>query len=198
VPLVNAQGDGFYVHGLSAGWWFVRRSSLRVSIVLAPELLHLSPRFGPYARSLHDRLATVLGGLRASYVRRFYAVHLSALSDLLNRSDGRILRLSGGPRWSGDGWRLSARVGIDWESASQVDYYFGVPPDQAAAGLPTYRPGSTVDTDATLVAARRLGEHFEAIAALEETWYGAAVRASPLVARATALSGLVGLQFRFR
>ena len=201
VPLVNAQGDGFYVHGLNAGYWFYRRHEFRVSVVLAPELLHISSRFGPFARSLHDRQATLLGGLRASFVRPLYAVHLSALTDLLARSKGQVLRLSAGPRWHGVGWRLSARMGVDWESANQITYYFGVPADQSSVSLPSYDPGSAVNTDATLVIARKfwaLGAHFEAVGSVEEIWYGASVRESPLVARSTALSGLIGLMFRFR
>ncbi len=201
VPLVNVEGDGFYVHGLDVGWWFYKTKPFHVSLVFTPELLHLGPRFGPFARGLHDRFATLLGGVRGSWMHRFYAVHLTALRDLLARSDGAVVRLSAGPRWSGDGWRLSSRLGVDWESANQVDYYFGVPPDQVAPGRPVYLPGSTVDTDATLVIARRLmvlDTHFEVVGSVEETWYGATVRESPLVDRATALSGLVGFMFRFR
>lgn len=198
VPLVNAQGDGFYVHGLEAGWWFYRRRGLRASLVLAPELWHLSPRFGPFARGLGDRLATLLGGVRGGVVHRFYAVRLTALRDLLARSDGEVVRISAGPRWRGQGWALSSRVGLDWESPNQVDYYFGVPPSAALPGRPAYEPGGTVDVDGTVVVGRRLGSHFEAVASFEETWYGAAIRESPLAVRATSWSALVGLMFRFR
>jgi outer membrane protein len=199
VPIVDVEGDGFYVHGLDAGWWFYRTSrGVRLSLVLSPELLHLDPKYGPFARGLHDRLATLLGGLRGSLDHRDYALHLSALRDLLARSDGEVVRLSLGPRWSGEGWRLSSRFGIDWQSASQVDYYFGVSPTEATAARPVYRPGACVDADATLVVARRLGAHFEIVESVEEIWYGASIRESPLVDRATALSGLVGLMYRFR
>ncbi len=198
IPLFNYSTPGFYIHGLSIGWHLDESGPLHVDVVAEPETLHYNAGFSPRFHGLSTRLASAMGGLALVYRRGFLGIRASALTDLLSRSDGQKIRAMLFAHMVSAGWFFDPRAGVEWESASFVDYYFGIPGYEASPLHPAYAPGSTLNTLLEFLVGRQLGSHFTAMGGLEEEFYGAGIRASPLVNRSSSLSYVVGLYFRFR
>lgn len=208
IPLFNVdEPSGFYIHGLTVGWtlWHPTREGFSAGLVVEPETLHYNADFSPRFRGLRARLASAMGGADVTYRAPGWGSRITLLTDLLARNEGQKARWSVFTRWSGRvgddpvfQYFVEPRAGIEWQSARFIDYYFGIPTDEAAPGRPVYAPSSSLDELVGLTAGLTLGAHFTLMDALSYEWYGAAIRESPLVSHSSGLSDVVGLYFRFR
>ncbi len=117
-----------------------------------------------------------------------------ALTDVLGRHDGQQVSLMFGFPVRADGWKITPALGIEWQSASLVDYYYGVTPAEAMAKRPAYEGEDAVNPRVELSLhkpfARRKWTFF---GTLTHEWLGSEIKDSPIVEDSTTVSGHVGI-----
>lgn len=123
----------------------------------------------------------------------------SALSDLLGRSDGleSSLDLSWKKVLAQGRLIVSPAVGVSYQDADHVSYYYGVRPDEERPGRPAYQGGSVVNPRASMLVSWRFHGPWSVIALSSVTWLDDPIQASPIVEKDHEVFYLLGLSYSF-
>jgi outer membrane protein len=124
--------------------------------------------------------------------------YAEAMHNMSGKSDGTELRAGYRyERWWAGRLRWRPYVTLAWRDADLNDYYYGVRPEEATPERPAYAPGAGLNVELGVLAAYRVAERWQVLAAAGVTRWSSGVRDSPVVDRGTQAQFSLGLMYGF-
>lgn len=199
-PAVHYDSGRFYVDGIAAGYYLVKRPGDDLSLDLTVATNDFDPTQTSDAalRKLDRRSPSLMAGLRYRHRASWGLVQANVAHDVSGHSVGETAQFEYGFPVLHGVFDLVPSVGEGWSSGKFNSYYYGITPGESAeSGLPVYRPGAGWNPYGKLVMDYHLGARWNVFAQARYTWLGDAVRHSPMVDQRSLTSYLVGLSYTF-
>jgi outer membrane protein len=176
----------------------VQNSPWELSLVGSIDARGYDPKDNVLLEGLDRRKWTLLGGLGGAWRGDHLYVETYAQTDLLGRSNGQRYEISfGAPmRLKDDRIELIPHIDVVHDSASAIDYYFGVPPDRAVEGRPAFEGRATTGLRLVTRGSYRFSGRFALMGRIGVRFLGDEVTDSPLVDNDTVWSGSVTLVYK--
>lgn len=197
IPFINLNRGRFYLRGIQAGWRLTDRQGTTLAAVVQPQLQSYSPNESPALAGMDHRQWSVDGGLQLSHRAGRWQLSLRAVHDLLGRHQG--LLGSAGVSYDLGTPKLSVApgLGVEWEGADFVDYYYGVRPGEARSGRPGYDGRAAANPYAALRVRYSFNRHWGVFTYLRHSWLDEAITDSPIVGKSTVYSGVAAVTYSF-
>ena len=157
-----------------------------------------SAGFDPYRAGMADRKGTIDGYLNAVWRTSLATFGVHYYHDILhgNRGDAASIRVSKKLDLGND-LRLIPSIGAEWQSGEQVDYYYGVRPEEELPARPAYIGTSAVNTNLGIAGLYRLSSSWSLLGGAFMTRYDKSIFDSPIVTRRYAAVLFLGAGWRF-
>lgn len=189
----------FFIDGLKMGYRVIEGDSGYFDLVVTPRLNHFDPQDNHYFQGMEPRALSVDGGISTKLRQGMMEFNLAALTDLLDKSNGQEINVSLGNTYILTNWMttLTPSLGIKWQSADLVNYYYGVKPNEARLNRPTYIGESSLNYYAAINTAALLTKRSTLFAMVEYEYFGDEVADSPLLDEERILSIFLGYGWQF-
>lgn len=200
LPLVNYQGDNFFINGLQGGYYLWKGSEDQFSVILTTSGQEFDPSRSddPAVKQMDKRHLTLMAGGMWQHQADWGVFKTSLVGDVLNQSNGFI--------WNSN-WHyplmlgkvaVNPGLGLSWNSAHQTDYYYGISGQESArSGLAEYRASDSWLPYAEVSAVYPLSERWRLAAGARYQWFSSEVKDSPLVARSGQTMLWTGVSYTF-
>ena len=204
IPIVELYSGRWFVQGIRAGYRLVDTESIDFDVRVRFRFSGLDPDDSPFLAGMEERRETVEAGIgfdweAARAWRGAFQLELRAFADMLGRSDGFESSLDlGWRRVFGPGRViLLPAVGMVYQSSDQVDYYYGVRPNEARPGRPAYRGEAVFNPRASVLLVYRFTQRWSLTTLVSVDFLDDEITSSPIVDQSSELFGLVGLAYSF-
>jgi len=197
IPLVELYHKRLYVQGILAGFRVLGGDGLHLDLRLRWSFLELDPDDSPFLEGMSPRDPTALGGLALEWNRRKLQVSGTLLADLLGNSNGlagSILASWREPVMKGR-LMLIPSLGVAYQDAKTVDYYFGVTPDEATRERPAYVGTAAWNPTARFTALFKITQRFNLVVYLAGQSLDNEIRNSPIVDDSWGYEAVLGLTY---
>ncbi len=204
IPIIEFYSGRWFVQGIRAGYRFVDTRSIDFNVGARIRFSGLDPDDSPFLEGMEERRQTVEAGLGLDWefaraLRGAFELELRAFADVLGRSDGFETSIDlGWRRVFGPGKMiLLPAVGMVYQSSDQVDYYYGVRPEEALPGRPAYRGAAVFNPRASVLFVYRFTHRWGLTTLVSVDFFDDEIESSPIVDQSSELFGLVGLAYSF-
>jgi len=197
VPIIVGRYKHFYVDGTSLGYILHEggESGLEFSMVGKPRFMGYDSDDGAGLTGMEDREWSLDGGLRMVWAHDLFEVSLTGLADLLGHHEGQeVSAVISKKFFEGS---LTPRIGVKWQSADMIDYYYGVRSNEVRSGRASYLGDDTVNWVAGVTIAVPMGEAWAFTVDFEYEGLGDEIEDSPIVNDHEVLTHVVGIVYRF-
>ena len=145
VPAIGYEGDTVFLRGLRFGVHLKSSSEFTADFLVQPRFAGFKASDIAVIPNLEDRRDSMDAGfdMRVALTGAS-AVRITALADVLGRSNGQELDLRYEYLYRHGRARVTPWFGGRWLSSRLADYYYGTLSSEVAAGAPSYRPGAVV------------------------------------------------------
>ena len=198
IPLVFYHYGRFFFAGVSAGYLLSNGDHYRFSLMVKPEFNRLKASDSPQLMGIESRQWSLDGGANLDLFGDWGRYNVGVFHDILDRNNGT--QLNTGYRYTfpvGD-WGLTPGLGLRWESANLVNYYYGVSPAESIPGRPAYSPGSATNPYVEIGLSTNLTDHLRLITNLQYMRFGGAIHDSPIVDRSGTTTFFIGVTYNLR
>lgn len=180
MPIIGYRGERLRVFGPFVTYDLYRSGALGVDARLSPRFQGFDESNSDIFRGMDERDSSLDLGLGLTFERDEWKLEFIALRDVLDRSNGRELRVGLGRAFRAGSLVVEPVVGLSYLDRAHVDYYYGV----AASESTTFRPAYAGDSALNA----RFGLNFVTLAyfggltrlGLERTWFDSSIDGSPL------------------
>ncbi|MDR0805811.1 MAG: MipA/OmpV family protein [Enterobacteriaceae bacterium] len=199
-PMINYDGDRFYVRGIGAGVYLWKDASDQVSLDAYYSPLRFRPNKSDdhQMKQLDKRRATVMGGATYRHIASWGTIRTSVSADMLDNNDG--FRADGAyfyPVNLGD-WKLTPGIGMSWNSSDFNDYYYGVSGHEARrSGMRQYSASSSWSPYAELTANYKLASNWNTFVSGRYTQLDNEIKDSPMVNQSYSALFVTGVNYSF-
>lgn len=190
LPMVGYMGERLRVFGPFVSYALVQMEGLEV-------IARIQPRFGGYREKdspaflgMAKRKLGLDAGLSLRYSANKWWVEFTGLRDALGRTDGYELSADMGYDYRFGPLTVSPRLGVSRQSRQLVDYYYGVRLNEVRVGRSQYDGISATNWRAGLSVGQPLLSGMVRLN-LDQTWYGSAIKDSPLVDKGATFGALI-------
>ena len=204
-PLVNFNGERFFLDGISGGVHLYASDRFAFDAVLSARLYGFDisdlGRVELQANGLDpvllsDRDDGVDAGLRATYRTSSGALSLEGLHDVSGASEGYEVSLEYRHTRLFNRAAVTANIGASWMSSELAGYYFGILDEEVSRGLAEYSPGSVVIPRIGLSLAHPIGSSkWQLLGSVEYQFLPSELRSSPLLEPDSDRMGRLALGF---
>jgi len=200
IPIAEFYSGRWFVQGIRAGYRFVDTEAVDFDARVRFKFSGLEPDDSPFLEGMAERRETVEAGLGldwafAQALSGELELELRAFADILGRSNG--FESSIGLGWrkvSGPGRVIFIpAVGMLYQNADQVDYYYGVRPEEARPWRPAYPGASVFNPRASALFVYRVTRRWSLTTLVSVDFFDSEITSSPIVDQSAQLFGLVGL-----
>lgn len=197
VPLVGLEYKRLSVQGIRISYHLVRNDTFTLDARARYSFDGLDPDDSPFLEDMEARRGTVEAGLGLDWTFGPWALRGTAFTDILGRSDGQELGLDLSRTWTFAGyrWGLTPAVGAVWQSDDLIDYYYGVPPDEARPDRPAFAGEAALNLRTSLLVFYRISKNFNAVGLFQFQRFDNEISSSPIVDRKRNYFGLVGVNY---
>ncbi len=196
VPLYLYEGDYLFAHGTEWGVHLLRsQKTFNVDLIARYRFDRLQVDSSVNFEGMEDRKQTVDGGVAATLQGGWGELHLSAVTDMLDRHEGQEYDITYLFPWQRGRWTVSPSAAFFYQSGNLTDYYYGVRPDEAAPGRPAYSPGASYNWRAGLNVSYHWLENWHLFANLSYEWLDDNIEESPIVDRGALLEAYAGISW---
>jgi outer membrane protein len=170
-PIVNYEGDRFYLRGIGGGFHVINGDHIVVNATVAGNF------FGFKTKDLNKKKLAEEGLTRGQLKDRKYSVDtggefivkgslgqvtLTAKSDVGNASKGIEANFDYRYFWQlGDRLTIVPSAGVAWLNDKRANYYYGTLKQEVARGVTSYQPGALLIPQASLSAVYAINEHWK-------------------------------------
>lgn len=203
IPVINYSSDTFFIEGATAGYYLYKQDQLAAAAMIQADLSAFDPTKASTAalKKLDKRKAGAVAGLQLSYaLSPSDNLIASVARDVSGRHKAWIPELG----WqhffgfSDQTTQYFSHVALKFNPAKYNDYYYGVSQaEQRRSGIASYTPGGKAELSASLGVNHAITPKVSLTAIASVRNIGKGLADSPLVQRSTALSGLLGLSYKF-
>jgi len=199
IPFLEATYGRLSFQGIRVGYTLVDGEELDLAVRARYRFAGYEADDSPFLAGMADRRGSVDGGLALEWRRGRFGLAASAFADLLGRSDGAELAVdaSWAQPLAGRKLLLTPSLGLEWQNAGLVDYYYGVRPEEALPGRPAYEGEAMLTTRASLALLWRAAPRIAVLALVRADRLDDDVRSSPIVEDRRAVFALAGVTYRF-
>ena len=195
IPLIFYHNGRFFFAGVSAGYLLSNGNHYRFSLVVSPQFNRLKASDSPQLAGIQTRDWSLAGGANLDLFGGWGRFNVGVAHDLLDRNNGSSANLGYRfPFHAGD-WTLTPGLGLRWESADLVNYYYGVSAAEAIPGRPAYSPGSATNPLVDFSLSTAISEHWQFRGYLEYMRFAGAIHDSPIVARSGSPTIFIGFVY---
>jgi len=189
LPHLIMRRGNFFVDGLNIGYHAVESTHSGVDLILTPRL----EGFEADENGVEDRDLSLDGGIAARWRQGTVEFKFSAVSDLLNKSNGKEITAFLAKTYilTRQLTLLTPSIGLKWQNDNLVNYYYGVKDSAAYAGK------ATVNYTAAVNASYSLTKRSTLFADIEYERFGDEIYDSPLVDKAQMFSVFLGYGWQF-
>lgn len=190
VPVLGYEGERLFFRGISGGVHLFKRNGFELDLLVAARLdgwdnadldaVRLAEK-GIDRAALRDRSRGADMGLGLAWKGSAGRAWLDAKTDVSNASGGQEVELGYAFAVPAGKGLLAPSVTVSYWSSKLSDYYYGVLPGEAAAGVPRYRPGDTVVPALSVAYLHALPGRWRVFGVVEYQWLPSAITESPLV-----------------
>jgi outer membrane protein len=204
IPILEFYSGRWFVQGIRAGYRFVDTESIDFDIRARIRFSGLDPDDSPFLDGMEERRETVEVGLGLDWelaraLGGAFELELRAFADVLGRSDGFESSIDlGWRRVLGPGKAiLLPAVGMVYQSSDQVDYYYGVRPEEALPGRPVYEGSAVFNPRASVLFVYRFTQRWSLTTLASVDFFDDEIKSSPIIDQSSELFGLIGLAYSF-
>ncbi len=122
---------------------------------------------------------------------------LSVLNDISNTHKGLEARVEFQKPFVVNRWIFAPAMGLSWQDAKLVEYYYGVRPEESTAERAAYTGENAINPFAEISVAYILSEKVELFAGLKYTEFDSAISNSPIVERNNQSTAITALIYKF-
>lgn len=185
VPLLNYEGERFYVRGLTGGIFLYKNSTheLSLNISYLPQSFDASDSDSRAMRQLDDRYSTMLAGASYRLKSEYGIANLSVSGDVLGTSNGILADLSYAyPIPAISIFQITPAAGVTWTSSNYNDYYYGVSGKESRkSGLGSYDADDGFSPYAGINIKAGITENFDILLNGKAVYLSEEIRDSPMV-----------------
>ena len=198
-PYVIMRRGSFFIEGLEIGYRVVEGNQATFDVILTPRLEGFDADEGAIFNDLEDRDFSLDGGIATGWRQGTIEFNLSAVTDLLHKSDGKEIKASVGKTYilTGKMMLLTPSIGVKWKSENLVNYYYGITPIQENRNRPIYTGKATLNYIAAMDATYSLTKRSTLFAGVEYEQFGDDISDSPLVEGEKIISVFLGYGWQF-
>jgi MipA family protein len=202
LPALQIQASRFSLRGTSAEFVVTDPANQDMSVNLRADLLlqGYKDSDAPIFAGMARRKPSLLVGIGTNLVTPVGQLWLEAGADATGNSKGLRTEVGLGWRINSNSvlgkWSLTPYVSAQHNSSKLVNYYYGVPLAEAAAGRAAYEAGGATNFNIGLSASTDLSPNFSLVLGARYRGYGSSIRQSPLVDSAGGLSGTASVLYR--
>lgn len=200
LPIIHYEGEKFFIRGIGAGYKVWDSSPHAFSVGVIYHFNHFNPDDTSHQalRLLDKRRAEVRADARYSYKTDYGTLIASAAQDISGRSQGTTGDLTFRHTYDFGSFRLIPAVGLTWESARTVDYYYGISAKESQkSGLKEYEPDSSWSPHLGLVSTFYLSDTWSVTAGGRISFLSNEITDSPMVDSSKIVGATLGLNFAF-
>lgn len=197
VPVLELRYKGWFFEGIRGGYALVRDDRWDVRALTQFQFQGLEPESSPFLEGMKTRGKSLDAGVEVLYRGRPVAFRMSAITDVLGRSNGQEVTaqaFTGAPLG-----KVLVLVGFGprWLSRNRVDYYYGVREVESTPERPAYAGTSTVNWDLTVSAIYEVTPQWRVFGLWIREGLGSAIESSPLVERSATHSLIASVTYTF-
>lgn len=199
-PIVNYDGDSFYIHSLAAGYylWKDPENQLSLTLLGSPENFDPDRTDDKRLKALDKRHMTMMGGVTYRHSADWGIVRTVLAGDLLDNSDGFIWDLTYLYRFQLGDLSLTPGIGATYSSDNQNDYYYGVSKSESRrSGLGSYEADGSWNPYLELTAAYAINQSWNASVSGRYTRLSSEVKDSPMVDNNSQVTVWTGISYTF-
>ena len=197
LPLYLYEGQYFFAHGTSAGFHLYRNDTFAVDIVAQYRFDRLQAEVSDFYAGMEDRRQTVDAGITAGIKQGWGSLSATVVTDTLDRHGGEEIDLTYRYDFHHHRWTVSPYLSRVYQSSELTDYYYGVDPDEVAAGRPEYQVGSVTFWRAGLNTSYELTPRWRLYLNLGYEDVPDVITDSPLVEESSLVQGMLGASYFF-
>ncbi|MFI3309005.1 MipA/OmpV family protein [Ewingella allii] len=143
VPIISYEGDDFYFHTLTAGYYLWKDDQNKFSLTATYIPFGFKPDDSDDSqmKRLDKRRGTLMAGLAYSHIEDWGTIRTTFNGDVLDNSDGMVADLAYLYTFHQDNWALVPGIGVQWSSSNENQYYYGINSNESRrSGLSSYSP----------------------------------------------------------
>lgn len=200
VPVINYDGDSFYLKSLQAGYylWKDPTNQLSLTVLGSPQNFDPNDVDDGDMRELNKRRWTLMGGLAYRHSADWGIVRTTLVGDMLDNSNGIIWDLTYLYRFEFGQFSLTPGIGALWNSSNQNDYYYGVSSGESQrSGLDRYEADDSWSPYLELTGAWSISEHWNATVSGRYMRLGDEIKDSPMVDKSSQMLLWTGISYTF-
>jgi outer membrane protein len=200
-PVIFFDNHLFYVRWTRVGLYFLGESgddfSWGFSLTAQPRPFGYEDTDSKTLRGMADRSTSWEGGLAFGVENRTGFIEMLALHDLLDHSNGTLLRAEIGTEYTWGDWYFLPSALLIWFSDPFNDYYYGVRADEATASRPAYHATAGLNAAVQAYLSYSISEHWHVLGNLRTDYLNPTIRNSPITDDDFMVSGMVSLLYSF-
>lgn len=200
VPIINYEGERFFFRSLMLGYYLWKDEQNQVSVNAFYSPQHFKPGDSDDNRmkKLDRRRGTLMAGMSFIHREEWGTLRAELAGDTLNNSDGFIGDFAYLYRFAPGSWNIIPAVGVNWASADQNRYYYGISGDESRRStLDSYRPGSSWSPYVELTARYQFDASWSAFAMGRYTRLASEIKDSPMVEDSYSTIFWTGVSYMF-
>lgn len=198
LPLLGYRGEKLRIFGPFVNYEAHRDGALGFDVILSPRFSGFKESNSGIFTGMDEREASLDFGLGVNWQRDDWKVQLSTRYDVLDRNNGREMRVSLSRAYR-FGWIfVEPSLGVSYLDKRHVDYYYGVTEAEQASFRPAYRGESALNSKLGISFSTPVFFNGFTRIALDNAWFDSAVSNSPLVEEDSSLSIYISFTKFFR
>ncbi|WP_240651682.1 MipA/OmpV family protein [Serratia microhaemolytica] len=184
MPVVNYVSDDFHFHTLLVGYNLWRTQQNQLSVIALYSPLNFKPQESDDQRMklLDRRRSTVMAGFSYAHHAAWGSLRSTLTVDTLRQSTGWVGDIAYIRRYQSGAWMVVPGIGVNWNSANQNQYYFGVAHHEARrSGFAAYKPSDSWSPYAEVMINYRINANWAAFFTGRYTRLASEIKNSPMV-----------------
>ncbi|HET9031268.1 MAG TPA: MipA/OmpV family protein [Dokdonella sp.] len=205
VPTVGYVGERVFITGISGGVHLLKRDGFAINALLSARLdgwnaddlsIERLAAAGIDRNLLVNRKNELDAGFRASWKGDWGKLNLDTTADASGASNGYSIAMTYRAAFAFRGGAIVPNVGISYWSDDLGNYYYGTLPQEVAAGVTSYQPGSAIVPNLGVTFLRSMPRDWLFFGGVDYRWLNDDILDSPIV-DPDARNGLPSVFFGF-
>ena len=184
IPVINYDGDSFYLHSLQAGYylWKDKQDQLSLTVLGSPQNFDTDDVDDRAMKQLDNRHMTMMAGVAYRHQADWGIVRTTLAGDVLDNSNGWLWDLTYLYRFNFGAFSLTPGIGALWNSSNQNDYYYGISSSESQrSGLKHYDPDDSWSPYLELTGNWKINDNWNASVSGRYMRLSSEIKDSPMV-----------------
>ena len=197
IPLMKLIIGRFYISGATAGYRLLADDNWTFDAIGKWRFDGYDADDSGRLNGMHNRNQTVDVGGEFTLTGGWGEAWVSAITDSFGQHDGQEIKLGYTKPFVFNKLTIWPAGGLIWQSNNLANYYYGVRPDEARPGRPSFHVGDSTNWFVGLRAEYQANERWTYLAGVTCQFLDSKIRKSPIVDDSFVISALAGAMYKF-